>query len=81
VSFTPTETRLLAVLADGQPHRRAELLACLGDTQATRHNLWWHVYRLRHKIPPGQAIVCELARDGSICYRQVVLLSTCQVMS
>lgn len=71
--FTPTESRMLAVLADGLPHSRAELHACLFDDLGPLSNVNCHLTAIRRKLrPAGQTIVCELRRLG-ICYRRVRL--------
>lgn len=75
MGWTPTQNRLLTALADGLPHSRTELLACLQDTEATLGNLQWHLAQLRYKLrQEGQEIVCEYHRR-SLTYRHVRLLS------
>lgn len=73
VHWTPTQARILAALADGLPHGRAELRRCLFDEMGHPSNLNYHVRQIRHRLPPGEALVCELYR-GTICYRHVRLL-------
>lgn len=48
--FTPTEQRILAVLADGRLHTRQELLAVLEDDQPGDKAVAMHVTRLRKKL-------------------------------
>lgn len=56
--LTETETRILALLADGLPHPRRELLACLPDPEyGSLHTVQTHVCNLRKKLPPGEAIL------------------------
>ncbi len=58
--FTSTESRLMNVLKDGEPHDRPELLACLLDSQATMDSIHIHLSRIRKKIRPlGHLILCE----------------------
>ncbi len=72
--YTPTERRLLALLADGRPHSRAELHACLDDDLAAPRAIQFHVSRLRGKLRPAkQTVVCEIHR-GAPHYRHVRLL-------
>ena len=74
IAWTPTQQRLLAVLADGQPHTRAELRAQLHDELGSPSNLWYHVHQIRRRLPPGETIVCEIHRS-TIKYRHVRLLT------
>lgn len=48
--YTPTQSRLLAVLADGLPHSRDELYGCLNDEQALPNTLNVHLTYLRAKL-------------------------------
>jgi hypothetical protein len=74
-NLTPTEQRIANVLADGMPHRRRELLACLQDPEAELNALRVHLCNLRAKLRPiGQDILCELS-DRGLFYRQVRLLA------
>lgn len=58
--LTPTERRLLAVLADGEPHDRRSLIRCLyDDEQGTVENVRKQISNLRAKIPAGHLILCE----------------------
>lgn len=69
--FTATEQRMLAVLSDGQRHRREELHACLWDNQGALSNIKMHLSNLRRKLrPKGQDIVTELYYGG-IYIRQI----------
>lgn len=73
--FTPTQRRILDVLADGLPHTREELHGCLNDDLGTLSNLWAHVSNIRKVLRPrGEDIVCvyHLRR---LCYRHVRLLA------
>lgn len=72
--FTPIESCILSVLADGQAHPRRELLACLDDSEADKRALAVHVCNIRRKLLPfGQTIVCQIG-DHPISYRHVILL-------
>jgi hypothetical protein len=74
--YTPTQERLLAVLADGLPHRREELMGCLNDDLAERVILQCHISLLRKKLRPvGQDILCEFAQR-TYQYRHVRLLAS-----
>lgn len=73
--FTPTESRLIRMLADGQPHPKGQLVQCLPDELATFEALRQHILRLREKLEPiGQTIVCVSRGNLSTCYRHVRLL-------
>lgn len=76
VSYTPTQRRLLDVLADGMPHRREELHACLGDELSSRNNLEVHLTHLRKRLNrQGLHVVCESNGKWSR-YRLVRLLAS-----
>lgn len=73
--FTPTETAMLIVLADGRRHSRQELHACLQDDLAPLSAIYFHITKLRSKLNPiGEHIVCETA-NRQIFYRHVKLLA------
>lgn len=73
--FTPTEERILHVLADGLPHTKAELLAVLEDDQASPRGMTVHITRIRKKLlPRGEHIVNEYSY-GRWLYRHVRLLA------
>jgi hypothetical protein len=76
--FTPTQARIMAVLGDGRPHTKAELLACLDDDLAPPHALGFHISNLRKKLAPkGQGIRSErtgFSGDGTL-YCLVTLLA------
>ncbi len=74
VKFTPTEQRMLAVLADGLPHTRQELHACLVDDMGPLSNIQMHLSSIRRMLRgQGEDVVCEL--KGKIYYRHVKLLN------
>ena len=74
-SFTPTQAKMLAVLADGQPHTRAELHACLVDELGPGSNIRPHLSAIRKKLRPiGQDIICE-AVNYKYFYRHIRLLA------
>ncbi len=74
-TFTKTETAILALLSDGEPHTRAELRACLSDDMAAESAVRLHVMRIRRKLKPvGEHIVCEWVQRRCE-YRHVRLLS------
>jgi DNA-binding CsgD family transcriptional regulator len=73
--FTPTQTRILRVLADGMPHRPEELVAAIGDSESTVENLWPHLTRIRGKLRPrGEDILCQFILRR-VHYRHVRLLA------
>ncbi len=72
-SFTRTEQRMLAVLADGQPHTREELHACLSDSLSGIGAVRRHISNLRSKLNLGEIVICEL-KNRRVCYRRARLL-------
>ncbi len=77
-NITPTQTRMLEVLADGLPHTRQELHKCLNDELSPLTAIHDPISKLRKVLRPiGQDIVCELAPNkGGIKYRHVRLLGS-----
>lgn len=77
LSLTPVQRRILTLLADGLPHSREELHACLYDDLGPVSNVGPHITALRELLAPlDQAILCTLpARGGwKVYYQHVVLL-------
>ena len=73
--FTPTQRRMLRVLADGLPHSRAELHACLWDERGPLSNIKTHLFKIRKVLSlRGEDIVCVLHRR-TVHYRHVRLLA------
>lgn len=71
---TTIRERILAVLSDGMPHCRYELLKCFEDDKARLKTLQAHISVMRKPIRlRGEDIVCELF-DGSPHYRHIKLL-------
>jgi DNA-binding CsgD family transcriptional regulator len=61
--FTPTQLALLAALADGYFHSRAELQGCLRDDMAVESTLRTHLTRLRKKLRmEGKTVIYEGSR-------------------
>ena len=73
-NFTPTEQRMIDVLADGKPHRREELHACLGDELQPLTAIQMHICKMRKKLV-GHDILC-VARNRSYYYQHVRIIST-----
>lgn len=74
-TWTPTQRRMLRVLADGLPHRREELHACLVDDLGALSNIQPHLSDIRKTLRPrGEDIVCEIV-SRRICYRHVRLIA------
>lgn len=75
MTFTPTEQRILELLADGLPHTRKELMSCLFDELSSQGALRVRLCNLNIKLERrGQRVVCEL-RKG-VFYRHVRLLAS-----
>ncbi len=75
--FTPTQRRMLEVLADGLPHRREELRACLEDELASIETMRKHIGAMRKLLrTDGHDIVCiSGGRQRAGQYQHVVLLT------
>jgi hypothetical protein len=72
--MTPTEERLMAVLGDGEPHSREELVACLNDELSSWDSVKSTISVLRKKLHPGrQTIVCQVL-NRKFKYRLVGLI-------
>lgn len=72
--LSPTQRKMLEVLADGLPHSREDLHACLWDRDGALSNIRAHISALRkHLREHGENIVCELHKR-TIHYRHVRLL-------
>jgi hypothetical protein len=68
------QEKMLAVLADGMPHKRQELIDCIGDELADYNNLHPHLTAIRRIIRPmGHDIICQLV-NRQHHYRHVLLL-------
>ena len=74
--FTATERRILRVLADGLPHTKDELFACLEDELQDKNNVSVHVSRMRLKMRPSGHDIVNVFRMGSYKYQHVRLLDT-----
>lgn len=75
--FTPTQARMLAVLADGRPHTRKELHACLEDDLAALAAIKWHIKKLRKKLKPERKGIVCICEGWVYSYQLVGILSTC----
>ncbi len=73
--FSPTQQKILDVLADGEPHLFDDVLRGVGDPYMAMQTVFVHVSNLRRRLKlVGQAIVCEVDNRGRRYYRHVVLL-------
>lgn len=74
VNFTPIQRMILAVLADGEAHRRQEVIDALPEPEyRTSKCLRVHMHYLRKRLEPrGETIVCVYR--GGLYYRHVRLL-------
>lgn len=58
--FTPTQTRILAILSDGTPHTKTELMTALDDELAAPDTLRVHIGQINVKLRTiGQEIICR----------------------
>ena len=88
--LTPTQKAILCVLADGRPHTREELHACLPSSKGltaeqrsemvlydlgSLSNIQNHISAIRKVVcPQGEDVLCVLHKR-TICYRYVKLLN------
>lgn len=73
--FTPTQRKLLAVLADGMPHRREELRQAIGDSEYTFANVQDQLSLARRVLRVrGEDIDCMYNGSMGLCYRHVRIL-------
>lgn len=68
--FTPTERRILAVLADGEPHDKYELMNAI-DELAEVNTLRVHLTKLRKKLRPRNETVHCVRLPRSYAYVHV----------
>lgn len=74
VEFSPTQSKILAILSDGMPHSIEELQRCLWDEKGASHNVAAHLTAIRKVIRPrGEDIICQHL-NHSHRYRHVRLL-------
>jgi hypothetical protein len=52
IRFTPTERRIMDVLADGLPKTWTALFDCFNDELQSRDNLRVHMFNIRRKLAP-----------------------------
>ena len=77
VKLTPTQTRIMRLLADGLPHHgKTEIKPLLPDGElAGPTAVRFHMSKLREKlVGRGETIICEI-HNNRICYRYVILVS------
>jgi hypothetical protein len=81
VHYTPTETKILKALSDGQYHCRYELLGLFSNDETQFNVLSQHITNMRGKMRPrGEDIVHYLNPEGrkGVFYRQVRLMASAQ---
>lgn len=79
VKLTPTEERMLALLAKGRPVRRDELKAVTDDGDlCSNQNVTCHVSNLRRKISQqdGSVSIMAVCESTGWTYRMVRLMSS-----
>jgi hypothetical protein len=77
IHYTPTQQRIMRLLADGLPHHGIkEIKPLLPDAEHAGPNaVNMAITRLRAKLNTmGQTIVCELV-NRRICFRYVILVA------
>ena len=77
LEVTPTQRRMLDLLADGEAHPLRDLHACLSDTLGARTNLGAHVTALRKKLwPLGWDLISERHLCGTYYRLRPSIIST-----
>lgn len=67
--FTPTETRIMNILADGEPHPQTDLQKCLYDELGARSNIRMHILNIRRKLErEGKSVFIQF-KKRKLCYR------------
>jgi len=85
LKFTKVQQKMLAVLADGEPHPRRELWACIPDVEGftdekqlnefARKRANNHLSDIREKLlMVGHDIICQVIKNR-LCFRHVRLLN------
>jgi len=57
--FSEQQQRIIDFLADGKPHKRSEVIACIGDSLADRVSLQQYLTRIRKRLPQGEEIIAQ----------------------
>lgn len=71
IRFTPTQLRIVQLLADGKPHTRQEIKELLWDDQSPLTAIRAHITNCRKVLRLlEEEIVCELS-NGTITYRRI----------
>ncbi len=64
--YSPTQQRILNLLADGKPHSKDEIHELLEDDLAPVSAIHFHITQLRKKLEGrGQNILCVLHRRNA----------------
>lgn len=72
IRWTKTQARILALLADGEPHTGEAVHQCLFDELGSRRNIHPHLVRIRKLLPPDETIRC--VQINRVIHYQHVLL-------
>lgn len=76
VNNSPTQTRILMMLSDGEPHTKLELKTCLPDDLASVFTVRHHICKLRKHLRPGGHDILTEFRRNVVHYRLVRLLAS-----
>lgn len=78
LKFTPTEQKILAVLADGLPHHKTELKRAIDPEtpdMIDSNVLSMHITRIKTKLEKiGETVVCRSIIGRRLAYQHVRLL-------
>lgn len=69
--MTPTEHRMLQVLADGKGHAMSELHACLDDPLSGRDQVYDHISSLRTRIAKQRVAIVRYVENRNTRYRLI----------
>lgn len=71
VKLTPTQRKIMDLLNDGEPHVRADLLACLWDELGSLGTVRVHVHHLRKLLKPLDRDIVTRMIGRTLYYQQV----------
>lgn len=73
--YTPTQSKIMSLLEDLNPHTSDEVFQCLYDDMGAKSNISYHLTKLREILrPKGKSISCERV-DGRTFYRLTRLMA------
>lgn len=77
--FTDTQQRILRILADGEPHKREELVLSFTDKVSNPKVLDNHLSAMRKELRRcGQDIICQFIKRSNH-FRLIALVGDCAI--